>query len=46
MKKSNRVFIALIANYISFQPSLSGCPVYVGKMPYRFHAKVSDYPDR
>ena len=22
------------------------CPVYVGKMPYRFHAKVSDYPDR
>lgn len=47
MKKSNRVFIALIATlYIVPALTFGVAPVYVGKMPYRFHAKVSDYPDR
>ena len=46
MKKSNRVFIALIATLYIVPALTFGVAVYVGKMPYRFHAKVSDYPDR
>ena len=47
MKKSNRVFIALIATLYIVPVLTFGVAQFTSeKMPYRFHAKVSDYPDR
>ena len=43
MKKSNRVFIALIATLYIVPALTFGVAQFTSE---RFHAKVSDYPDR